>query len=34
MSEAGSKPVISIMQGDSMITYIQHGKMCLQKVTS
>ena len=32
--EAGSKCVISTMQGDSMLTYIQHRKMCVQKVTT
>ena len=34
MSEAGSKHVISTMQGNSMVTYIQHSKMCIQEVTS
>ena len=34
MGEAGGKHVISIMQGDSMITYIQHSKMCVQKVAT
>ena len=34
MSEAGGKHVISAMQGDSTITYIQHSKMCVQEVTS
>ena len=34
MGEAGGKHVISAMQGDSMITYIQHSKMCVQKVTT
>ena len=34
MGEAGGKHVISAMQGDSMITYIQHSKMCIQEVTT
>ena len=34
MIEAGSKSVISVMQGDSTITYIQHSKICVQEVTS
>ena len=32
--EAGSKCIISAMQGDGMITYVQHSKMCVQEVTS
>ena len=34
MGEAGSKHVISAMQGYSMIAYNQHSKMCVQKVAS
>ena len=34
MSEAGSKHVISAMQGDSTINYIQYSKMCIQEVTT
>ena len=34
MGETGGKHVISAMQGDSMITYIQYSKICLQRVTS
>ena len=34
MGEAGGKYVISTMQGDSTITYIQHGKMYIQEVTT
>ena len=29
--EADGKHVISAMQGDGTITYIQHSKMCVQK---
>ena len=29
MGKAGYKHVISEMQGDGMITYIQHSKMCV-----
>ena len=32
--EIGSKHVISAMQGDGMMTYIQHSKMCVQKIAS
>ena len=32
--EASNKHAISVMQGDGMITYVQHSKMCVQKVTS
>ena len=32
--EAGGKHVISTMQGDSTIIYIQHSKMYVQKVTT
>ena len=32
--EAGSKHVISTMQGDGVIIYVQHRKMCGQEVTS
>ena len=31
MGEVGG--IISAMQGDSMITYVQHSKMFVQKVT-
>ena len=34
MGQAGSKHVISAMQGDSMITYVQCSKMCYQEATS
>ena len=34
MGEAGGKHVISAMQVDSMITYIQHSKLCIQEVTT
>ena len=34
MGEAGSEHVASTMQGDSMISYIQHNKMYIQKITS
>ena len=34
MGEAGGKRVIRAMQGDSMINYIQHSKMCIQKFTT
>ena len=34
MGGAGGKRVISTMQGDSMITYIHHSKMCVQEVTN
>ena len=34
MGEAGGKCVISTMQGNSMITYIQHSKVCVQEVTT
>ena len=34
MGDAGSKHVISAIQGDDMITYIQHSKMCVQEITS
>ena len=34
MGEAGGKCVISAMQGDSVIIYIQHNKMCVQEVTA
>ena len=34
ISEAGGKHVISAMQGDSVITYIQHSKTYIQKFTS
>ena len=34
IGKAGSKQVISIMQGDIMITYIQHSQMYIQEVTS
>ena len=34
MGEAGSKHVISAMQGDGTITYMQHSKMCIWKVIS
>ena len=34
MGEACSKCVFSALQGDSMITYIQHSKMCVQEVTT
>ena len=34
MGEAGNKHVINAMQGDGTSTYIQHTKMCIQKVTS
>ena len=34
MVEAGSKHVISAMQGNGIITYIQHRKIYVQKVTS
>ena len=33
MDEAGSQHVISAMQGDGIITYIQNSKMYIQKVT-
>ena len=32
IGEADSKYVISAMQGDSMITYVQHSKICIQEV--
>ena len=34
MGGAGSKCVISTTQGDSMINYVQHSKMCVQEATS
>ena len=34
ISEVGGKHVISAMQGDSIITYIQDSKMCIQEVTT
>ena len=34
MGEAGNKLVISTTQGDGTIIYVQHNKMCIQKVTS
>ena len=34
MGEAGSKHVISAIQGDGTITHIQHSKIYVQKVTS
>ena len=34
MGEAGGKHVLSTMQDDSMITYIQQSKMCVQKNTT
>ena len=34
IGEAGGKHVISKMQGDSVVTYVQHSKMCVQEVTS
>ena len=30
MGEASGKHVISAMQGDSMITYVQQSKLCVQ----
>ena len=33
MGEAGSKCIISAIQGDGMITYVQHSKMCIQEFT-
>ena len=32
--EAGGKHVISAMQDDSIITYVQHSKIYVQEVTS
>ena len=34
MGEAGNKWVISAMQGDGMIIYVQHSKMYIQEVNS
>ena len=34
MVDAGSKLVISAMQGDGTIAYVQHSKMFVQKVSS
>ena len=34
MGEAGGKYVISAMQDDSTITYFQHSKVYIQKVTT
>ena len=34
IAEASSKHVISAIQGDTMITYIQLSKMCVQEVTT
>ena len=34
MGKAGGNHVISAMQGDSTIAYIQHSKMCVQEVTT
>ena len=34
MGEAGGKHVISAMQGDSTVAYVQHSKMCVQEITS
>ena len=34
MGEAGGKYIISAMQGDITITYIQHSIMCIQEVTT
>ena len=32
--KAGGKHIIGATQGDSMITYILHSTMCIQKVTT
>ena len=34
MGGAGSKCVVSAMQGDGTVTYVQHINMCIQEVTS
>ena len=34
IGKAGGKHIISTMQGNSTITYIQHSKMCVQKNTT
>ena len=34
INEADPRHIISTMQNDSTITYIQHSKICVQEVTS
>ena len=34
MGETGCKHVVSAIQGDGMIIYIQYRKICIQEVTS
>ena len=34
MGEAGSKCIISAMQANGMITYVQHSNIFVQEVTS
>ena len=34
MGEAGSKHVLSAMQGDGTITYVRQSKICVQEISS